>query len=404
MTGPDPETNCAGAPRIGPRTNLGHSVLDCAAMTEKASILVHGATGFTGGLVCDLLAARGLPFAVSGRSLPRLDALRDRIAKRGAAAPVEVCVVDLAREETLREAITGRKIVLACAGPFIEVGEPVVAVCSALGVHYVDTTGEQRFVADVALGYHSRAVESGACIVPAMAFEIAPSDWVCHLAAERVGGAPDTIDVFYANRGAKDAGVAATTRGTKKSMLLVMADRAPLQFVDGSLVIEAAAAKTTSFALPNGRRLTAVSFPSPEAIVVPKHTGARTVRTYMAMGDAAVRRLHRFRRFLPALVRATRGLSDRFVALTAEGPDGAMRAESTFTIIAEATKGGERSRVALTGHDPYGLTAELQVYAAERAIAGAIRATGVVGPSVAFAPREAIAALAHTGLSLIEPA
>jgi short subunit dehydrogenase-like uncharacterized protein len=237
-----------------------------------------------------------------------------------------------------------------------------------------------------------------------MAFEIAPSDWICHLAAERVGGAPDTIEVFYANREAKGARGTPTTRGTKKSILLVMADRAPLQYVDGALVIEAAAEKTTSFALPSGRRLSAASFPSPEAIVVPRHTGARTVRTYMAMSDSAARNLHRFRRFAPSLARATRAISDRIVERTGAGPEGAMRSESTFTIIAEATKGGERSRVAVTGRDPYGLTAELQVYAAERAIAGAINARGVVGPSVAFAPREALAALAHTGLSLLEPA
>jgi short subunit dehydrogenase-like uncharacterized protein len=374
-------------------------------MTEKAPILVHGATGFTGGLVCDLLAARGLSFAVSGRSASRLEAVRDRLARSSGAAPIEVCVVDVAHTATLDAAIAGRRIVLACAGPFVEVGEPVVAACARLGVHYADTTGEQRFVADVSLGYHSQCLDSGACIVPAMAFEIAPADWVCHLAAERVGGAPDSIDVFYASREAKDARGTPTTRGTKKSILLTLAGRAPLQYIDGALVIEAAAEKTTSFALPNGRRLSAASFPSPEAIVVPKHTGARNVRTYMAMGESTVRNLHRFRRFAPALVRATRGISNRFVERSGTGPEGAMRSESTFTIIAEATKGGERSRVAVTGHDPYGLTAELQVYAAERAIAGAITARGVVGPSVAFPPREAIASLgSRTGLSLIEPA
>jgi len=101
--------------------------------------------------------------------------------------------------------------------------------------------------------------------------------------------------------------------------------------------------------------------------------------------------------------RAPRALSDRLVERTAEGPVGSER-EGTFTVLAEATKGSERCRVALTGRDAYGLTAELQVYAAQRALAGAITARGVVGPSVAFPPREAIAALAHTGLSLVEPA
>ena len=372
-------------------------------MTEKAPILVQGATGFTGGLVCDLLAARGLPFAIAGRSASRLEALRDRLAL-GGRPPPEVAVIDLAHAPSLDAAIVGRRIVLACAGPFALVGEPIVAACVRHGVHYADTTGEQRFVADISLDYHSRAVESGACIVPAMAYEIAPADWVSHLAAERTSGAPDTIDVFYANSEAKGAAGTSTTRGTKQSILLVLAERAPLQYVDGALVIERAAEKTTSFALPNGRRLPCASFPSPEAILVPKHTGARTVRTYMAMSDSAARNLHRFRRVAPTLVRATHAISRRLVDRSGVGPEGAMRPESTFTVLAEATRGGERCRVALTGSDPYGLTAELQVYAAERALAGAITARGVVGPSVAFPARAAIAALARTGLSLLEPA
>lgn len=372
-------------------------------MTEKAHVLVHGATGFTGGLVCDLLAARGVSYAVSGRSLDRLERLHARISKHGGRPPTELCVIDVAREDKLHDAISNRKIVLACAGPFTLVGEPVLAACARLGVHYADTTGEQRFVADAALRHQRACEESGACIVPAMAYEIAPADWACHLAAERVGGSPDTIDVFYASRAAEGTRGGSTTRGTKKSMLGVIAEREPLQWVDGALVVERSAEKTTSFALPNGRRLTAASFPSPEAVVVPKHTGARTVRTYMAMTERAARNLHRWRNVAPSLVRATRSIADKLLERTSEGPLGSER-DGTFTILAEATKGNERSRVALTGKDPYGLTAELQAYAAARAVAGKIQARGIVGPSVAFPVRDAIAALAHTGLSLVEPA
>lgn len=368
-----------------------------------APILVHGATGFTGQLVCDLLASRGMTYAISGRSRPRLERLRDRLARGGGAPPVELCVVDVTSGHILRDAIIGRRIVLSCAGPFTEIGAPLLAACASLGVHYADTTGEQRFVADMVTRHGRVAEESGACIVPAMAYEIAPADWACHVAAERVGGSPDTLDVFYSSRAADGARGSSTTRGTKKSMLRVIADRDPMQFVDGALVRELSAEKTTSFALPNGRRLAAASFPSPEAVVVPPHTGARTVRTYMAMGERTVLTLHRLRKLAPSLVRATRGLSDRLVDRTSDGPEGDARS-TTFAIVVEATKDGERTRVAVTGRDPYGLTAELQVYAAERAMTGAIIARGIVGPSVAFSPREAIVALGHTGLLLLEPA
>lgn len=160
-------------------------------MTEKAPILVHGATGFTGGLVCELLAARGVDYAVSGRSLDRLERLHGRLANHG-TPPAQLCVIDIAREEAVRELVSGRKMVLACAGPFALVGEPILAACARLGVHYADTTGEQRFVADAARRHQAACEETGACIVPAMAYEIAPADWACHLASERVGGSPDT--------------------------------------------------------------------------------------------------------------------------------------------------------------------------------------------------------------------
>lgn len=370
----------------------------------RAPILVHGATGFTGGLVCELLAARGMTFAVSGRSRERLERLRDRLIRSGGTAPVELCVVDVedaAGRASLTPAIEGRRIVLACAGPFVELGEPVLAACGRLGVHYADTTGEQRYVADAYLRHHAAFRRSGACAVPSMGFEIAPADWASHLAAERVGGEPDTLDIFYSS--VPSAGSRGeTTRGTKKSILGVMTDRAPLQWIEGALAVEATAEKTTSFALPSGRRLAAVSFPGPEAVVVPHHTGARTVRTYMAMSERTVRTLHGVRKLAPSVARLTRPLVARWLDRTAVGPYGDERATS-FTIIAEATKGNERCRVAITGKDPYGLTAELQVYAAQRALEGAIAARGVVAPSAAFAPREALEALAHTGLTLVEP-
>ncbi len=369
--------------------------------TENASVLVHGATGFTGALVCELLSKRGIAYAISGRSAERLERLRRRLDRAGSRPPLESCVIDLERVATVDAAVEGRTIVLACAGPFALVGEPILAACARLGVHYADTTGEQRFVADAFVKHQATCEVSGACIVPAMAYEIAPADWACHLAAESVGGHPDTLEVFYANRNAEGAGAngSATTRGTKKSILGVLAERAPLQWIDGSLVVEASAERVTSFALPNGRRLAAASFPGPEAIVVPQHTGARTIRTYMAMGENVARNLHRFRKVAPTLVRATRALAERWLDRSPVGPEGDDRG-GTFTIIAEATKGSERSRVALTGRDPYGLTAELQAYAADRALAGAVKARGIVAPSVAFPPREALDALSHTGLSL----
>lgn len=175
-------------------------------MTAKTPVLVHGATGITGSLVCEALAARGLPYAASGRSAARLAELSARMVGRGHAPPVELVPVDLASGDAVRAAVEGRRIVLACAGPFVEIGEPILAACARLGVHYADTTGEQRFVLEAKRRYQATCERSGACVVPAMGLEIAPADWAMHLAAEAVGGAPDRLEVLYANRPAPAAG------------------------------------------------------------------------------------------------------------------------------------------------------------------------------------------------------
>lgn len=182
------------------------------------------------------------------------------------------------------------------------------------------------------------------------------------------------------------------------STLRVLAEREPLQYVDGELRPEPAAAHVATFTHPGGRVVRGLSFPSPEAVVTPAHTGARTIRTYMAVGAPAARGLHAVRRALPALARAAQPALERL------DRGGAPDASARFVVLAEATKGERRARVALEGRDPYGLTGALQAFAAERALAGAVAARGVVAPSVAFPPREAIAALAATGLRLVEPA
>ncbi len=254
-----------------------------ALMAGRAPVLVHGATGFTGKLVCAALRRRGVPFAIGGRSAEKLGALAEELGG------VEVARVDATDAEGLRRAIAGRAVVCACAGPFVEVGEAVLATCARAGVHYVDTTGEQAFVGMAVERYGAAAEASGACIVPAMGLEIAPADWGAHVVAGRVGGAPDAIDVCYVNRSASGE-APLTTRGTKRSIVGVVASDDARQFVDGTLVAERPASFVRRFPTRDGGSVTAASFPSPEAIVVPSHTGARTVRTFMAMGVAFPRR------------------------------------------------------------------------------------------------------------------
>lgn len=354
---------------------------------ERARVLVHGATGYTGKLVCAELARQKTPFAVSGRNREKLEA----VAREHGAA--EVVVLDIRDRAAVEAAVRDRAIVCACAGPFAQVGEPIVGACARLGVGYVDTTGEQRFVVDMAERWGAEAEKTGAFLVPGMAYEIAPADWAAHVAAERVKGAPETIDILYANK--VDGGYgAATSRGTKLSALGMLGERDTYQFVAGKLVREPPAEIVRYFALSSGKRITGVSFPSLEAVVVPKHTGARTVRTFMAVGEAAGRALHGARKVTPFFAKVISKIGARFVGTSREGPPPDERARSVFEIVAVASIDDKKGVARLKGRDMYGLTGKLQAYAAARALAGAVHAKGLVGPSVAFPPDEALDAFA----------
>ena len=355
---------------------------------SKARVLVHGATGFTGQLVCRALSRRGIAFAISGRSRERLD----RLAREVGAA--ESHVVDVKEAESIASALEGRLMVLACAGPFVEVGEAVLASCARRGIHYADTTGEQRFVIDAKMRYGATAEAKGACIVPAMAYEIAVADWAAALASQRIGGTPDEINILYAVRTGGGGGYGtATSRGTKLSALRMSGDPEPKQYVNGALTTELTGEMVRSFALPNGKEVWAVSFPSPEAVCVPIHTKAQTVRTFMAVGKSAADMTHLFRRVVPTLARTFGPMLAKRIA---KGPEEASR-ESTFVVLAEAVKDGRKETVSIVGKDPYGLTAEVQAYAASCALENAIHVRGVGGPAFAFDAEPALAELQNLG-------
>src|SRR5689334_15567863 len=85
------------------------------------AVVVYGATGFTGRLICNELVRRKITFAVAGRDREKLTALSGSL---GTAQP-EVLVAALDDAPALEAAIARGRVVLACAGPFQRMGTPV---------------------------------------------------------------------------------------------------------------------------------------------------------------------------------------------------------------------------------------------------------------------------------------
>jgi short subunit dehydrogenase-like uncharacterized protein len=137
-------------------------------------ILVFGATGYTGALTAEYLAANApthVRWGLAGRSRDRLAALRDRLG-----VDVATIVADIEDEASMRRMAESTRVLVTTVGPYVRYGEPAVAACAAAGTDYVDITGEAEFVDLMYVRHHATAVRTGARLVHACGFDSVPHD------------------------------------------------------------------------------------------------------------------------------------------------------------------------------------------------------------------------------------
>ena len=352
----------------------------------SAKILVWGATGFTGKLVTSALRQRGLDFAIGGRSREKLDALAAELGG------VETVVASVDDARSIERALEGRTVVCAVAGPFGLVGEPVFAAAARRGVHYLDTTGEQDFVLKMASRHRDAAESTGAAMVSAFAYEIALADWAASLATADLGKRPERIDIVYSALGAD------TSRGTRLSMARMTAEGGVF-LEDGKHKPERVGGDVRRFSMPWGQA-TAASFPSPEVYTVPRHTGADSVRVYMAVPKTVARAAHLVGPALKLAARAAAPVLPKIMEKTSVGPDDASRSRARFAVRAEARAGRDVASVTLQGVDPYGITAAIIVLGADRLLREPRPKAGVLAASELVDPRAAVEDLAAHGFPL----
>ena len=163
--------------------------------SSKFDIIVYGATGFTGQLVAEYLAAnyagQGAPrWAMAGRSLDKLASVRDAI---GAPADTALIKADASDSASLKAMIDQTKSVLSTVGPYQLYGSELVAACAASGTDYLDLCGEPVWMRQMIDAHEAVAKSSGARIVFSCGFDSLPFElgvYFCQETARSVLGAP----------------------------------------------------------------------------------------------------------------------------------------------------------------------------------------------------------------------
>lgn len=350
-------------------------------MTERdAAIVVIGATGYTGRLVARELASVEAPVVLAARDPDRLAAVTER--HEGALAEV----VDVTDPASVDRLIRRGDAVINTAGPFTELGEPVIRACIRAGAHYLDTTAEQSFIRDMYRKHHEAAVAAGVAVVNGMAFEYALGDCAVAVAAESVPGPIRAVDVVYAWAGT------ASSVGTRRTSLRML-DRKGWARRGGAFHRERPAVRQREVTLASGSTLHAVSFGFGEVVMAPRHLDVATVRCWIVVGRTAARVAPMVSPALPFLVPVLRPLLEALVTRKPD-PTAAERAASPFTIRVELEpESGSGLALEVQGTDPYGLTAVAAVRGALRAMEPDAPA-GVLTPAQLVEPRAFLEALA----------
>jgi short subunit dehydrogenase-like uncharacterized protein len=144
--------------------------------SSKFDIVVYGATGFTGQLVAEYLAAHygndaSLKWAMAGRSLGKLKSVRDAI---GAPADMPLIVADATDPASLKAMIDQTRSVISTVGPYQLYGNELVAACAASGTDYFDLCGEPVWMRQMIDAHEATARSSGARIVFSCGFDSLP--------------------------------------------------------------------------------------------------------------------------------------------------------------------------------------------------------------------------------------
>ena len=189
--------------------------------SSKFDIVVYGATGFTGQLVAEYLAAHykgdaNLKWAMAGRSKDKLASVRDAI---GAPADTPLIVADASDAPSMKAMVAQAKSIISTVGPDQLYGSDLVAACAASGTDYFDLCGEPVWMRRMIEAYEATAKASGARIVFSCGFDSLPFELGVFCAQEearKVFGAPTNRVKGRVRdmRGTFSGGTAASMRAT----------------------------------------------------------------------------------------------------------------------------------------------------------------------------------------------
>lgn len=317
-------------------------------------VLVYGVNGYTARLILPQLLERGIPVLLAGRT-------RWKVEEVAGYFGLPYVVVPLTEPVQLDAVVERCALVLNAAGPFVRTAPALIDACLRTRVDYLDLSGELESLA-YAEGADKWARTLGVMLLPAVGFDVVPSDCLAVHAAQQLPGA-ERLRLFVAASNLLSRGSAVTLiehagkwiHTRRNGRLTPMAFRVLHQWVDFG------AGPRLSVAVNWGDLITAYqSTGIPNIEVFFEATAFRwgAVVINQSWGDAL--RDEALQKYLM-----------KFADLIPGGPNQTARSGASSTIVAEVTRGDEVFRSRLHTPEAYSFTADAVARVVEGVLTGA---------------------------------
>ncbi|SIS06362.1 saccharopine dehydrogenase family protein [Natronorubrum thiooxidans] len=353
------------------------------------SLLIYGSYGYTGRLIAREAVSRGGSPVVAGRR-------RSAVTRQADALGVEGRTFALS--DNIEAQLQGFDAVLNCAGPFVQTVDPLVDACLETGTDYLDITGECR-VFERLRQRDGAARDADVTLLPGVGFEVVPSDCLAGFLHEQLPSATDL------SLGVKGNGP--LSRGTARTFVEQLGNDGVVRR-NGRLIKVPAAFRTREIDFGTGPEH-AVTVPWGDVVTAGHSTGIDSIVVYAAVPPWATRAMTAVDSLGWLLERGpVETLLKRLIDARVDGPSARERARDTAVVWGEAVDDStdRRVRARVRTPNPYALTAEAAVSAAERVFDGRDHTrspvpAGFQTPSSAFSP-EFVLELEGTTRELLE--
>jgi len=345
-------------------------------------ILIYGANGYTGGLIAEEAAKRGMKPILAGRNRDALELLAQRLK-------LTRRVFELGDAAEVARNLEGVELLLNCAGPFAHTCEPLLEACLARKIHYLDITGEIDVFA-LCHHAHNQARHQNVVVAPGVGFDVVPTDCLAAMLKQRLPDARELVLAFEAGGG--------PSPGTARTSIEGLAKGGRVRR-DGGLADVPLAWKVREFER-DGTRRSAMTIPWGDVYTAFVSTGIPNIETYMVASPKTIARM-RWMRYVQPLLRfdALRKFLETRAVAQARGPDAERRRATGCHVWGEARNAaGREAKLALKTPNGYTLTVD-----AALGIVGHVLEAKPLGGY--YTPSQLVGAdyvLALPGVSLVE--